>query len=233
MMNIEHEFSQNAENYNRCNIIQTKVIQTLVERLPDRPASILDIGCGRGGVFQSLNWSVEKFTGLDFAEGMLALHPKAEAVSLHKRDFNDPAFLHGFESGEFERIVSASSLQWAEDLDRTLAQIAALHTPVTLAVFTSGTFKTLLETASIPPLLRSAEEVRSIAEHSFDAEYDLLQYTLEFPSVREMFRYMKKSGVGGARNLLSYRQMKQLMCAYPLNYLEFEVLLIHEERREK
>lgn len=232
-MKIEHEFSQNAENYNRYNIIQTKVIQTLVERLLDRPASILDIGCGRGGVFQALDWPVEKFTGLDFADGMLALHPKAEAVSLHKRDFNDLSFLQGFRAGEFERVVSASSLQWAEDLDITMAQIEALNTPVTLAIFTSGTFKTLLETASISPLLRSAQEVRSIAENYFDAEYELLQYTLEFPSVREMFRYMKKSGVGGARNLLSYTQMKQLMYAYPLNYLEFEVLLIHEERREK
>ena len=43
-----------------------------------------------------------------------------------------------------------------------------------------------------------------------------------------MFRYMKKSGVGGARNILSFKQMKTLMNNYPLTYLEFEILIIHE-----
>ncbi len=40
---------------------------------------------------------------------------------------------------------------------------------------------------------------------------------------------MKKSGIGGARNLLGYREMKKLMEEYPLNHLEYEILLIHEE----
>jgi malonyl-CoA O-methyltransferase len=53
-----------------------------------------------------------------------------------------------------------------------------------------------------------------------------MQYKLEFDSVREMFRYIKRSGVSGNRNLLGFKEMKKLMNEYPLNYLEFEVVFI-------
>jgi len=42
-----------------------------------------------------------------------------------------------------------------------------------------------------------------------------------------MLRYIKKSGVSGGRNLLTYKQTKKLMDEYPLNYLEFEVVYIN------
>ena len=101
--------------------------------------------------------------------------------------------------------------------------------PVSLAIFTSGTFKTLLKTASIPPLLRSKEKIIELSKRYFNAEHEVLEYSLEFASVRDMFRYMKKSGVGGGRNLLSVGQMRELMRDYPLNYLEFEIILLHEK----
>ena len=147
------------------------------------------------------------------------------------KDFNDPTCFQNLETYAFDRIVSASALQWSDDLDRTFQHIATLKTPITFAIFTSGTFKTLHETASIPPLLRSIEEVMRLSEKYFNAEYKVLKYTLEFASVRDMFRYMKKSGVGGARNLLSFKQMKKLMNDYPLNYLEYEILMIHEDTK--
>jgi malonyl-CoA O-methyltransferase len=53
-----------------------------------------------------------------------------------------------------------------------------------------------------------------------------VRYRLAFDSVREMFRYIKRSGVSGNRNLLKYKEMKSLMQNYPLDYLEFEVVFI-------
>jgi malonyl-CoA O-methyltransferase len=41
-----------------------------------------------------------------------------------------------------------------------------------------------------------------------------------------MFNYIKKSGVSGGEKQLTYKQTKQLMKNYPLNYLEFEVLFV-------
>ena len=41
-----------------------------------------------------------------------------------------------------------------------------------------------------------------------------------------MFRYIKRSGVSGGVGVLNYREMKNIMKNYPLDYLEFEVLFI-------
>ena len=40
-----------------------------------------------------------------------------------------------------------------------------------------------------------------------------------------------RAGVGGARNILSFKQMKKLMNDYPFNYLEYEILMIHEDAK--
>ncbi len=230
-MKIQNEFSQNAKAYNNFNVIQTKVAEELICTITDKPASVLDIGCGRGGMYKSISWTLDKFVGIDFAEGMIELHPEEKNVELFVKDFNDPTCFQNLDTYAFDRIVSSSALQWSDDLDRTFQHIATLNTPVTFAIFTSGTFKTLHKTASIPPLLRSTEEVMRLCEKYFNAEYKVLKYTLEFASVRDMFRYMKKSGVGGARNLLSFKQMKSLMNDYPFNYLEYEILMIHEKTK--
>jgi len=228
---IQDEFSQNAQNYTRYNIIQSKVIDQLMALVEDSPASVLDIGCGSGGVYEAIAWEMDRFVGVDFAEGMLALHPEGEEIQLEVLDFNDPLGFERFAGEQFDRIFSASALQWASDLDRTLAQIATLEAPVSLAIFTSGTFETLHQTAGIPPLLRSREVVLRLASRYFEAEMTTLRYTLAFSSVREMFRYIKRSGVGGARGILSVGQMKELMRRYPLSYLEYEIVLIHEPQR--
>ena len=228
-MNIQESFSQNAQAYGKVNIIQQKVLEALISNIKDAPARILDIGCGSGAVYHAIDWEIEHFTGIDFAPGMLALHPRNAQVTLLEMDFNDPATFDQLKSVSFDRIVSSSALQWAKNLDITLQQIASMHTPVSLSIFTSGTFKTLHQTAGIPPLLRSHEEVLALAKKHFDAHISTLRYTLTFPSVREMFRYMKQSGVGAGRNILGYKEMKQIMETYPLDHLEYEIILIHQE----
>lgn len=228
-MKIQNEFSQNAKDYNTYNIIQTKVINKLINMISDKPKRLLDIGCGRGGIYKSITWPLKKFIGIDFAQGMIDLHPKEQNIELAVKDFNDQECFNTLKTYTIDRIISASALQWAIDLDKTLQKISTLNTPVTFAIFTSGTFKTLYETASLPPLLRSSDEVIKLSKRYYNADYQVLNYTLEFASVREMFQYMKRSGVGGGRNILSFKQMKMLMNDYPLEYLEFEIVLIHEK----
>jgi len=229
-MKIRESFSQNADAYERVNTIQKRVLEELVARIDDAPSHILDIGCGSGGIYQTIDWPVKMFVGIDFAEGMLALHPKADNITLMYRDFNDPSLFDELSTYRFDRIISASALQWADDLDDVLADIAALNAPVSLAIFTANTFKTLYHTANLPPLLRSKEETIGLLEKHFQGDIEVLTYTRTFSSVREMFRYMKQSGVGAGRNVLGYKAMKQLMQSYPLDYLEYEIVLCHEKQ---
>jgi malonyl-CoA O-methyltransferase len=100
-----------------------------------------------------------------------------------------------------------------------------------LAIFTSSTFKTLNETASIESILLGSDELDELQKKYFDATYEVVNYKLEFESTRDMFRYIKKSGVSGARRVLNYKESKALLNEYPLKYLEFEVAFIYSKNR--
>jgi malonyl-CoA O-methyltransferase len=227
-MKVQREFSQNAKAYEEVNVIQKKVLQELIGKIDDAPRRILDIGCGSGTLYRALNWPVTRFVGMDFAQGMLDLHPRDPTVTLLQADFNEPHAFEGLDVCHFDRIVSSSALQWATDLDVTLDHIARLGAPVSLAIFTSNTFRTLYEVSGLEPILRDREAVIALLKKHFRGEVEILRYTLAFDSVRDMFRYMKKSGVGAGRNVLGYKEMKSLMREYPLDHLEYEIVLLHE-----
>lgn len=225
-MNVSSEFSRYADHYGEFNVIQEKVAERLVAGIDDAPGHLLDIGCGRGAIAGRIGWPFEYLIAVDFAPRMLELHPKGNSIECIYGDFDNPELYAYLQNYRFDRIVSASALQWSPDLAHTFGLIRTLRAPVSAAIFTSGTFKTLFETAGLPPLLQSAQEVEALAEHYFGASGETVQYALAFESVREMFRYIKRSGVSGNQNVLGYKQTKRLMEAYPLGYLEFEVLFI-------
>jgi len=221
-----HEFSRYAAEYGSRNVIQRLVADKLIASTELYPRRILDLGCGNGTLFSLIDWEVERFVGVDFSESMLSHHPVSPNVELILGDFNDTTLFERLGGEHYERIYSASALQWAEDLESVLESLASLNTPMSFAIFTAGTFKTLHECAGVTPLLRTSDEVMAIAEKHLDARFEVLHTTLEFDSVREMFRYIKRSGVSGGRRVLDFSQTKRLMETYPLNYLEFEVVFI-------
>jgi len=225
-MKISLEFSKYAQKYNSHNIIQDKVAKKLLETISNQPQSILDLGCGSGAICKQINWKYEKFLGVDFAPGMLEIHPKGDNISCIYGNFNDDSLFDTLLTYEFDYIISASALQWAEDIENIFQNITHFDTDFSFAIFTSGTFKTLNETASIEPLLRSAKEIEKLSEKYFNAKFEIMNYQLEFDSTREIFKYIKRSGVSGSRNVLSYKETKNLMNNYPLNYLEFEIVFI-------
>ncbi|MCK4737290.1 MAG: methyltransferase domain-containing protein [Sulfurimonas sp.] len=226
-MKISSEFSKHALEYDKYNVIQNRVIQKLLSLVNNKPLNILDLGCGNGSLCKAIDWNYEHFTGVDFAPGMLELHPKSKNIEAVYGDFNDKTLFENLLTCQYDYIFSASALQWAEDLDMVFKNIKNLNAPIALAIFTSNTFKTLNETASITSLLRSADEVNELQKKYFDGEFEVINYKLEFESTRDMFRYIKKSGVSGARKILSYKESKKLLNEYPVNYLEFEVIFIY------
>jgi len=225
-MNVSNEFSRYAAHYGSYNVIQRKVAERLVSAVGDAPQLLLDIGCGRGAVAERIDWAYRRLIAVDFAPRMLELHPKGARIECIYGDFNDPALYGHLRQYRFDRIFSASALQWSPDLAHTFGLIRSLKAPVSLAIFTAGTFETLYKTAGLPPLLRPAAEIEALASRAFDASSETVRYTLAFENVREMFRYIKRSGVSGNRNVLTYKETKRLMETYPLDHLEFEVIFI-------
>ncbi|MDT8337918.1 MAG: methyltransferase domain-containing protein [Sulfurimonas sp.] len=226
-MKISSEFSKYALDYNSYNVIQNRVIEKLLSHVKDKPKNILDLGCGSGSLCKAIKWDYKHFCGVDFAQGMLELHPKSPKIELIYADFNDSALFENRLTYIYNFIFSASALQWADDLEQVFGRIKKLNTPVALAIFTSNTFKTINKTASIDTILRSAEEVCELGKKYFDAKTEVVNYKLEFESTRDMFRYIKKSGVSGSRKVLSYKESKKLLREYPLSYLEFEVVFLY------
>ena len=229
MMKISQEFSKYAKSYGSYNIIQNKVIRHLLSKLPrdkKMPLNILDLGCGNGSLCKKINWKYKHFTGVDFASGMLELHPKSKKIECIYGNFNDDTLFENLITYNYDFVFSASALQWAEDLDKVFKNIKTLDAPVGLAIFTAGTFKTLNKTAGLKSILRDAQEVNKLQKKYFDADFEVINYKLEFENTREMFRYIKKSGVSASRKVLNYKQTKNLVNNYPLNYLEFEVVFI-------
>ena len=225
-MKISSEFSKYAEYYGSHNVIQNKVVEKLLSHVEGKPKNILDLGCGRGAVCKNLLWKYDSFTGVDFAKGMLDLHPKSQTIQLINGDFNDKHLFDTLQEHECDYIISASALQWADNLEPVFENIKKLNAPIALAIFTSNTFKILNDTASLESILKSAQEINTLQKNCFNATFEVVNYRLEFESTREMFRYIKQSGVSGSRKVLDYKQTKQLMRDYPVNYLEFEVVFI-------
>jgi len=225
-MNVSKEFSRFADHYGEYNVIQEKVADRLFASIHDRPLMILDIGCGRGAFAKRIDWPYDRLVGIDFSSKMLELHPENESIECIYGDFDDPELYADLKRYAFERIVSVSALQWSSDLAATFAMIASLDAPVSLAVFANGTFKTLFETAGLSPLLQDASKIAAMAEDQFGATCETINYSLSFDNPREMLRYIKRSGVSGNRNVLSYTALKQLMRTYPTDTLEFEVVFI-------
>jgi len=225
-MRVSSEFSKYANHYGSHNIIQNRVINKLLKKVKYKPKNILDLGCGRGALCQAIGWKYKRFTGVDFAPGMLELHPKSEKIESIYGDFNDNTLFENLLTYKYDYIFSASALQWADDLEMVFKNIKLLNAPVALAIFTDGTFKALNETASLKSLLQSADKIDELQKKYFDAHFEIVKYKLEFDSTRDMFRYIKQSGVSASRKVLDYKQTKKLLNEYPIDYLEFEVAFI-------
>ena len=229
-MKIVKEFSRFAEEYKKHNRIQVEVASRLTSMLDKkRYLKVLDLGCGSGAVYDNLNEKsifIDKFIAFDFSQEMLNLHPSSLNIEKVCSDFNKKESFLSYRNHEFDVLISASALQWSNDLSSVLETISLLADKYYFAFFTSKTFATLHQTACIASPIYSKEFLIENLNKYYNYELEVVEYRLNFSSVREMFQYIKRSGVSGGTGQLSYRSMKQLMREYPLDYLEFEVVFV-------
>ena len=234
-MQIREQFSKYAQTYNKYSKIQQIGAELLVDNLPKKIGTILDIGCGNGRVLNALEGreiEFKKFYGIDFSGGMLELHPKGKNIELSIADFNSVSFSKLYSEYEIDIAISSSALQWAKDIDNTLKTVSKIAPKGLFFIFTSGTFKSLHNTAKVKSPIHDKEKVLSAFKNCYkEHKVEHLSFKLEFDSTLEMLRYIKKSGVSGGGLGLTYRELKRVMQEYKLNYLEFEAMLLIGESR--
>jgi len=229
-MRAAQEFSRFANTYGRHNRIQAKVAKKLVAMLPKKHyGTILDLGCGGGEIYRNLGArgiTFDQLTAADISTEMLQLHPADESITKVRCDFNHSDDLASLPFDHYDLLLSSSALQWSSDLDLTLSLLSSFSGYFYFAIFTSGTFRSLHQSAGIASPIRSEAELKEIIGRHYDAVFETVHYTLQFDSVYKMLRYIKESGTSGGVRRLSYAQTKQLLESYPHDYLEFEVLFV-------
>ena len=225
------EFSRFANEYHKYNIIQTSVASSLAKHISKyNYNTILDIGCGNGVLYHELHnlqKSIKHYYALDLSSSMLELHPSAKNITKLNMDFNNPSFISTLPFKHIDIIASSSALQWCHNLDKLFKDISYLSNNLSVAIFTSNTFKTLHQLAHIQSPILSKDDILSASKKFHKPLYHTTkEYKLYFKLKKEIFEYIKKSGVSGGKKQLSYRETKALINSYPYEYLEFEVIFL-------
>jgi len=225
-MSVKKEFSKYANQYNNHNIIQQIVAKSIVRDITQQPKRILELGCGSGQIFKHISWDVDYYKAIDFSAAMCELHPRASNVVVECHDFDKDSFHNSIKNEKFDLVLSSSALQWSKDLGKIVKRLACVSNEINVALFTSNTFKTIQEITKVKSPILSQDEIQKSFIDYCDCEFEVYNYNLEFDSKKELFDYIKKSGVSGSSDKLSYKDSKLLLKKYDLNYLEFEVIFI-------
>ena len=223
-MSIESEFSKYAKNYDNNNIIQRIVSRALVRELETKPKTILELGCGSGQIFRQIDWDVTQYLACDFSSSMCAIHPTNEYVEVCCVDFDSDIFWEKIKDKKFDMVLSSSAMQWSKDIDLLLKRLFYVSDRFHGVLFTSNTFKTIYKITKQPQAILSLEAIKK-AFDKYNATYEVFEYKVNFDSKKELFDYIKNSGVKG-ENSIDFKTAKKLYKTYPYDYLEFEVVFV-------
>lgn len=225
-MSIKNEFSKHANEYNDHNIIQQIIAKSLVRELKTEPKRILELGCGSGQVFSHIQWPIEFYKAIDFSEEMCQLHPKNSDIEVKCFDFDTEEFLDEIKNNSYDIVLSSSALQWSKDLNKIVENLALITKEINAVLFTSNTFKTIQTITNTKSPILEEKQIKEAFSNHFNCEFETIMYKLEFENKKDLFNYIKKSGVSGGSNSLDFKNAKKLYKEYRLNYLEFEVIFI-------
>lgn len=224
-MSVEKQFSKYAKDYSNHNIIQQIIAKSLIRDIKGRPKKILELGCGSGQVYKNITWNVDFYKAIDFSDSMCKLHPKSNNIEIKCFDFDTKEFLEEIKNDSYDIVLSASALQWSKDLTKLIKHLSYITKQINAVLFTSNTFKSIQEITQIKSPILDEQSIKKAFNKYFTCEFETILYKLEFENKKELFSYIKKSGVSGVSNL-NFKTAKKLYKEYNLNYLEFEVIFI-------
>ena len=225
-MSVKNQFSKYAKDYKNHNIIQQIVAKSLVRELKTKPKKILELGCGSGQVYNHISWDLDFYKAIDFSASMCELHPRAKNVEIKCFDFDTVEFLNEIKNDTYDIVLSSSALQWSKDLSKIIKQLSLITKEINAVLFTSNTFKTIQNITKTKSPILDEQSIKEAFNKYFKCEFETIMYKLEFDNKKDLFDYIKKSGVSGANESLNFKNAKKLYKEYNINYLEFEVIFV-------
>ena len=231
LMSDKNQFSKYAKSYNSYNIIQQLVAKSLVRELGCEPKRILELGCGSGQIYKYIAWKVDFYHAIDASASMCELHPKGKNIQVECFDFDSDVFFEAIKQNQYDMVISSSALQWSSNLPKIIEALSLVTSQIHAVLFTSNTFKTIQEISQKPSPILDEESIKEAFSLYFDSTFETLNYQLEFDNKKELFDYIKKSGVNSSSSL-DFKAAKKLYKEYPLNHLEFEVIFVKAKSRK-
>lgn len=225
-MSVKNEFSKYAKEYQSHNIIQQICAKSLVRELKTKPKKILELGCGSGQVFSQISWDIDYYKAIDFSESMCKLHPKAKNIQVKCYDFDTKEFLEEIKDDKYDVVLSSSALQWSKDLSKIVKHLSFITNEINAVLFTSNTFKTIQKVSNTKSPILDENSIKEAFSKYFKCEFETIMYKLEFDNKKDLFDYIKKSGVSGGNSAMDFKTAKKLYKDYNLDYLEFEVIFV-------
>ncbi len=209
-------FKRFAHTYGEYNVIQKKIIKKYLPFVKNR---VIDLGCGSEGLCKYKDF--EFYLGIDNSPEMLKRNP----CNKIQADFNTEKCYEIIRLYDFEQIVSFSAVQWADDLEFVFSEIKKLKKEYLLAVFTSNTFKSLHKFLDIKSPIYTKEEILKKAKILNPGGMEILHYEMSFKTPRELLEYIKYSGVSADARVNPVK-IREFLRSFPVNVLEFEVVII-------
>ena len=225
-MSVKKQFSKYANEYNNNNIIQQIVSKALVREIKNKPKRILELGSGSGQVFKNINFEYDYYKAIDFSSEMCKIHPKAKNLDIICLDFNSENFFTNIKNENYDLILSSSALQWSNNLPKIIEALSKISNNINAVLFTANTFKTIFNITNTTSPILNIETIQNAFKKYYNCEFEILNYNLEFDNKKDLFKYIKNSGVSGGETGLPFKEAKHLYKNYTLNYLEFEVIFI-------
>lgn len=225
-LSIKNEFSKHANEYNNHNIIQQIIAKSLVRELKSKPKKILELGCGSGQIYSNIKWPIDFYKAIDFSPEMCKLHPQNSNLEVKCFDFDTEEFLDEIKNDSYDIVLSSSALQWSKDLDKIVKNLSFITNKINAVLFTASTFKTIQTITNTKSPILEEKEIKKAFSNHFNCEFETIMYKLEFENKKDLFDYIKNSGVSGGSKSLDFKNARKLYKEYKLNYLEFEVIFV-------
>ena len=228
---IEHRFSAAAQTYDRHARPQQLLAQTVVDSIPKRPTTILELGVGTG--------QLTRLLCAKFPEARIdAVDISAKMIEHSRAQFNNPAInwivgdAQTYQPNKkYSLIVSSSALHWVENLQTTFKNIFQCLEPggfFAFGLMLDGTLQELHQ-------LRKEIAPQNLPNHtlpSYESVVNALLHTgfvikkqnqfsekMVYSSAKDFFKALHEQGVtggkfGAAKRPLSRTELAQLVDQY-------------------
>lgn len=170
-----------------------KALKALLEKLPHKVDSILEIGCGTGIFTKELKSS--------FPQAKLCLNDKYDTRSFfHSSDYSD-FLIQDAEKAEFasyDLISSSGCFQWFQNPKNFLEKISKKSDQLLFSIFLEDNLKEIKEHFSISLDYPDVSELLSLLRSEYEhCSYEEQIFVLDFPNPMAALRHLQATGVTG------------------------------------